>query len=212
MLLGGNRKAHPDTACCCRDLSLSKGRIEYKDGMTSIQLSISDLNMTVKVYLSQDRFTTSIKNSRIRVSTPAYPEISGTFKATLEYDRGRTHLEKVELSTADATITLSGDAGLLPDSPLDLKITGRSGPEVISRYLDFLKPSKKQKSSRFEVSGADPGDTVRTRHRGEHQGVCPSFQTNTFFRMGPCRLRTGTGVSLSRESTGNSQKMIKISS
>ena len=134
-----------------RDISLSKGRIEYKDGITSIQLSMSELTMTVNVDLSQERFTTRIGNSRIRVSTPAYPEISGNFKATVEYDRGRIHLEAVELSTADATIDLSGDAGLLPDSPLDLKITGRSGPEVIGRYLAILKPVKKQKASRFEV-------------------------------------------------------------
>ena len=140
-----------------RDISLSKGRIEYKDGITSIQLSMSDLNMTVKVDLSQERFTTSIGNSRIRVSTPAYPEISGNFKATVEYDRGRIHLEAVELSTADATITLSGDAGLLPDSPLDLKITGRSGPQVIGRYLAILKPVKKQKASRFEVQAVVRG-------------------------------------------------------
>ena len=140
-----------------RDISLSKGRIEYKDGITSLQLSMSDLNMTVNVDLSQERFTTSIGNSRIRVSTPAYPEISGNFKATVEYDRGRIHLEAVELSTADATITLSGDAGLLPDSPLDLKITGRSGPQVIGRYLAILKPVKKQKASRFEVQAVVRG-------------------------------------------------------
>jgi len=134
-----------------RDISLSKGRIEYKDRMTSFQLSMSDLAMTVSVDLSQDRFTTSIRKTHIRVSTPAYPEIEGNFKAVVKYDRGRTHLEEVELSTSDATITLSGDAGLAPDSPLDLRITGRSGPQVIGRYLDFLKPVKKQKASRFEV-------------------------------------------------------------
>lgn len=134
-----------------RDISLSKGRIEYRDRMTSFQLSMSDLTMTVSVDLSQERFSTSIGSSRIRVSTPAYPEISGNFKAKVEYDRGRTHLEAVELSTLDATITLSGDAGLAPDSPLDLRITGRSGPQVIGRYLDFLKPVKKQRASRFEA-------------------------------------------------------------
>ena len=57
----------------------------------------------------------------------------------------------VELSTSDATMTVSGDAGLLPESPLDLKIMVRSGPQVIGRYLDFLKPIKKQKESRFDI-------------------------------------------------------------
>jgi translocation and assembly module TamB len=133
-------------------ISLSKGLFEYKDGMTSVHLSISDLNMKVTVDRSQEKFTTRIGNSRIRVSTPAYPEISGNFKATAVYDRNhRIHVEAVQLSTADATIVLSGDAGLLPESPLDLKITGRSGPQVIGRYLDFLKPIKKQKSSGFEI-------------------------------------------------------------
>ena len=159
-----------------KDISLSKGRIEYKDGITSLQLSISDLTMTVNVDLSQERFTTSIGNSRIRVSTPVYPEISGNFKATVEYDRGRIHLEAVELSTEDATITLSGDAGLLPDSPLDLKITGRSGPQVIGRYLAILKPVKKQKASRFEVQAVVRGKLSEPRHRGEPQRVGRSLQ------------------------------------
>jgi autotransporter translocation and assembly factor TamB len=134
-----------------RNLSLSKGRIEFKDRITSASFSVSDLTMTTRVFLSQDRFTTSIKSSHIRLSTPAYPEILGNFRARMEYDQGRIHADVVELSTADATITLSGEAGLLPESPLDLKITGRSGPEVISRYLSFLKPAKKQKASRFEL-------------------------------------------------------------
>jgi hypothetical protein len=134
-----------------RNLSLSKGRIEFKDEMTSTRYSMSDLTMTARVYLSQDRFTTSIKSSHIRISTAAYPEILGTFKARAEYDQGRIHLDVVELSTADAMITVSGDAGVLAESPLDLKIMGRSGPEVIGRYLDFLMPAKKQKASRFEL-------------------------------------------------------------
>ncbi len=134
-----------------RNLSLSKGRIEYKDLMTSVQLSMSDLNMKVRVYLSQDRVTTSIRSARIRVSTLAYPEISGNFNAQVKYDRGRVHLDVVELSTADAAITVSGDAGLSPQSPLDLKIRGRSGPQAISRFLDVLNPAGKQQASRFEV-------------------------------------------------------------
>jgi hypothetical protein len=134
-----------------RDLSLSKGRIEFNDKITSTRFSISDLTMTTRVFLSQERFTTSIKSSQIRFSTPAYPEILGNFKARMEYDQGRIHADMVELSTADATITLSGEGGLQPESPLDLKITGRSGPEVISRYLSFLKPAKKQKASHFEL-------------------------------------------------------------
>ncbi len=125
--------------------------------MTPARISLSELTMTTRVDLSQERFITSIRRAHIRVSTPAYPEILGNVRATVEYDRGRTHLTSVELSTADAAITLSGDAGLLPDSPLDLKITGRSGPEVIGRYLDFLKPVKKQKASRFEIQALVKG-------------------------------------------------------
>ena len=139
-----------------RDLSLSKGRIEFKDKITSAWLSISGLTMTTRVFLSQERFTTSIKSSHIRFSIPTYPEILGNFKAKIEYDQGRIHADEVELSTADATITLSGEGGLQPESPLDLKITGRSGPEVISRYLSFLKPAKKQKAAHFELQAMVP--------------------------------------------------------
>ncbi|MCK9418043.1 MAG: translocation/assembly module TamB domain-containing protein [Nitrospirae bacterium] len=134
-----------------RNLSLSKGRIEYKDKMTSAQYTLSDLNVTTRVYLSQDRFTTSIKSGLIRISTPVYPEIMGKVMATMKYDRGRIHMDTAELSTTDAVFTVSGDAGLSQESPLDLKITGRSGPQTIGRFLDVLKPVKKQKDSLFEV-------------------------------------------------------------
>lgn len=133
-----------------RNLSLSKGQIEYKDGLTSARFSMSDLNMTTRVYLSQERFTTNIRSSHILISTSAYPEISGTIKATVEYNLGRIHMDAVELSTADATITVSGDAGLSQDSPLDLKITGRTGPQTIGRLLDIVKPAGKKQASRFE--------------------------------------------------------------
>ncbi len=134
-----------------RNLSLSKGRIEYKDSMTSARISLSDLNVTTRVYLSQERFTTNVRSARISVSTPAYPEISGNVRATMEYDLGRIHMDAVELSTEDATITVSGDAGLSQESLLDLKITGRSGPQTIGRFLDVLKPARKRQASRFEV-------------------------------------------------------------
>jgi hypothetical protein len=140
-----------------KNISLSKGRIEYKDEATSLHLSLSNLNMTVKVALSQERFTANIGNSEITVSTPAYPQITGNFKTKVEYDQGRIHLAVVELSTADATIILSGNAGSSPDSPIDLKITGRSGPQVIGRYLAILKPVKKQKTSRFDMQARVTG-------------------------------------------------------
>ncbi len=133
-----------------RNLSLSKGRIEYKDGLTSARFSLSELNVTTSVYLSQDRFITNIKSSHIRISTSAYPEISGALKGTVEYNLGRVNMDAVELSTADATITVSGFAGLSQDSPLDLKITGRTGPQTISRFLDILKPARKRQTARFE--------------------------------------------------------------
>jgi hypothetical protein len=109
-----------------RNLSLSNGRIEFKDRLTSAQFSLNDLNVATRVYLSQDRFTTSIRSSHIRFSSSAYPEMSGNVKATVEYDRGRIHVNALELATTDAVIAVSGDAGLSQDSQLDLRITGRS--------------------------------------------------------------------------------------
>ncbi len=135
-----------------RTLSLRKGRIEYKDGMTSVQLTVTDLNMTARVDLSQERFFASIRSSRIRVSAPAYPEFSGTLKAAVEYDRGRLRMDTVELSTADAAITMSGDAGPFPDPALAIRIKARSGPQAIGRFLDIPKPAGKPLDSRFEFS------------------------------------------------------------
>jgi len=141
-----------------RNLSLRKGRIEFKDGLTSVQLFVTDINMTAGVELSQERFTTSIKSSRIRVATPAYPEISGALKASAVFDRGRIHLDALEFSTADATLNLSGEAGYSPDAALDLKVRIGSGPQVIGKYFDFLKPVRKRESSRFEVQALIRGN------------------------------------------------------
>lgn len=136
-----------------RNLTLSGGLIEYKDKKTSVQLSLSDLDMSTRVYLSQDKFATSIKNSNLSMSTPAYPEMSGNLSANVRYDRGNIHIDVAELSTEDGVITATGDAGLLPGSALDLKVKAVSGPQVIGRFLSLLKPAstKKKRVSRFDL-------------------------------------------------------------
>jgi len=157
--------------------------------MTSFQLSMSDLAMTVSVDLSQDRFTTSIRKTHIGVSTPAYPEIEGNFKAVVKYDRAGRIWRRLSCRhrTRQSPCPETQDWRRIP---LDLRITGRSGPQVIGRYLDFLKPVKKQKASRFEVQALIRGN-CQTRHRGiSRYRLFPS--ENTCCRMEYYPLHTGT--------------------
>jgi len=79
-----------------RGITIKKGRIELKDDMTSTHLSIADLSMTTKVWLSQQRASASIKSAEIRVSAPAYPALHGSLKASLAYDQGRVRIDSAE--------------------------------------------------------------------------------------------------------------------
>lgn len=135
-----------------RSITVKNGQILAEDAMTSTRLVVSDINTTVRVDLSQERARVIIRNSRVRISAPAYPELVGGFRAVLELNRGSVHLESAELSTADALLAVTGDMGPLPDAVLDLRVSVRTGPKTIRRFADFLRPARKQEAPRMEAS------------------------------------------------------------
>lgn len=132
---------------------VKKGQIEFKDDLTSTQLSVLDLNMTTKVGPSHDLMKTTIKGSQVRLSAPAYPAFLGSLEASVEYNQGRIRIDSFELSSVDAAmVTVSGDAGLLPDAPLNLKLKIRSGPKVLGRFIDILNPLNKREIPHIEAA------------------------------------------------------------
>jgi autotransporter translocation and assembly factor TamB len=135
-----------------RTITIRNGRIEVKDDVSSTRSSVAGLAMTAKIDLERDHVRATVRSSEVHMSAPAYPEFAGTLKAAFEYDRGRVHLDAVELRSGDAEMSLTGDLGLLPDAVLDLKGTVHSGPQTIGKLADILKPSQKQKGPRVDAT------------------------------------------------------------
>ena len=140
-----------------RTITIRDGQVTFMDNMTSIKSSLTGINVNARVGLSQESGRVDLKSSRASFSSPSYPELSGDFRAALRYDKGRFHMESAELSTADASLSLSGDVGPLPDAVLDLKVKARSGPRALRRLTDILKLSRKQETSRIEAAALIQG-------------------------------------------------------
>ena len=126
-------------------IAVKKSRLSFSDTSTSARALVDDLNITAKVSVPGESGKVTIKDANVRVTTAAYPEVSGRIRAVVGYDHGRIHLDPFELSTADAVFTISGKAGLSPDADLNMKLRIRSGPQTIGKFTDFMKRYRKAK-------------------------------------------------------------------
>ncbi len=129
-----------------------QGEIRFKDETVSLQASVTDINMSARFSLANDQVAVNLRGAQVRVTAPAYPEIAGVLKASMEYNRGKFLLHSVDLTSGDASVTVTGDVGPLPDAVLDLKGRVRSGPKTLGKLADILKPAPKQRGSRIEAS------------------------------------------------------------
>jgi uncharacterized protein involved in outer membrane biogenesis len=127
-----------------RTVTVSQGRISFDDGLTSTHVDVSHLQLST-ISLAGDSMKVALKNSEIHITAPAYPELSGSLRASIRYDNGRFHLDSTELTSVDTAISLSGDIGPLPAAPLDLRLKVRSGPQMLGKFTTFLKSVKKCK-------------------------------------------------------------------
>ncbi len=141
-----------------RSITVIQGRIVFQDDMTTTQVSVSGMNMTARFDPSQDHVHLVIRSSPIKASVPSYADFLGNFKATLEYDHGKVRLDSAELTSADASLAVSGDVGPFPDVGLNVKVSVKSGPKTISRFTDLLKPVRKQEASRIEAEALVRGN------------------------------------------------------
>jgi hypothetical protein len=128
-----------------RTITVKQGRISFVDMSTSSQLVVADLNITAKVSIPDEIGKITINGSNVRITTGTYPEVSGRFRAAIGYDHNVLRLDSFDLTTADAAVTMSGNAGLSPDAKLDMKLRIRSGPQTIGKFTDFMKKYRKPK-------------------------------------------------------------------
>ena len=140
-----------------RTVSIRNGQIVFEDSGTSARVSITDINLTTRINLAQDRARTVIRDARLQASVPAYPVLAGELKAALELVHGKLHIDSAEFSMSDAQLVLSGDAGPLPDPALDLKLSVKSGPKTIRRFTDILKPGRKKEAPRLTLAASIRG-------------------------------------------------------
>jgi hypothetical protein len=153
-----------------RTISMKQCRISFVDISTSSQVVAADLNITAKVSVPGENGKITINASNVRITTGAYPEVSGRFRAAVGYDHSVLYFESFELSTADAAITISGNAGLSPDANLNMKLRIRSGPQTIGKFTDFLRLHRKPKQPEPRM---DASATIRGKLSDpEIKGTC----------------------------------------
>ncbi|HUI67870.1 MAG TPA: translocation/assembly module TamB domain-containing protein [Nitrospirota bacterium] len=142
-----------------RTITVKQGQLSYVDMSTSSQLLVDDLNITAKVSIPGESGKITINDSNVRITTGAYPEVSGRFRAAVGYEHNVLYFDSFELSTADAAVTVSGNAGLSADANLNMKLRIRSGPKTIGKFTDFMKRYRKAKQPepRIDVSAAIRG-------------------------------------------------------
>ncbi len=133
-----------------RTVTVKKGEIWFRDDGLSSQVSVTDLNMTSRFNLASDQVSVAVRSSSVRVSAPAYPEISGALRVSADYNRGRVRLNSAELEIGDTSLNVKGEAGPLPDAVLNLEAKLRSGPQTLGRLADILRPGRRQKGPRVE--------------------------------------------------------------
>lgn len=153
-----------------RTITVKQGRISFTDEISSARLSVADLNIIAKINIAGESGKITINDSAVRITTAAYPEVSGRFRAAMGYDHDSLHVDSFELSTADAAITASGNAGPFPDAKLNIKLRVRSGPQTIGKFANFMKPHRKQKQPEPRV---DASATIRGKLSDpEISGTC----------------------------------------
>ncbi|MGE5751502.1 MAG: translocation/assembly module TamB domain-containing protein, partial [Nitrospirota bacterium] len=128
-----------------RTITVKQSQISFVDMGTSSRVLVADLNIAAMVSIPGESGKITISDSNVQITPGAYPEMSGRFRAAVGYDRGVLHFDSFDLSTADATFTISGNAGLSPDASLNMKLRIRSGPQTIGKFTDFMKRYRKPK-------------------------------------------------------------------
>jgi translocation and assembly module TamB len=171
-----------------RTITVRKGEIWFKDEGLSSQVSVTDLNITSRFNLASDKVAVAVRSSNVRITAPAYPEIRGALKASAEYNRGTLRLNPVELVSGDASLSVHGEVGPLPDAVLDLEARLRSGPQTLGRIADIMKPKNKKKGTqmdaRFVIHGraADPQIEGSSRLSGLSYGGMTLQNASLTFR------------------------------
>ena len=150
-----------------RTISIYKGEILFQDDALSTKVAITDVNITSGVNLVGNKVRVNIRGARVRFTAPAYPELNGVLKASVDYDRGWVRLHSFELLTGDAACSFRGVVGPLPDATLDLRGKVRFGPQTISKFTDILKSTPKQRGSRVEASITARGKIIAPEILGD---------------------------------------------
>ncbi len=171
-----------------RTITVKKGEIWLRDEGLSSQVSVTGLDITSRFNLASDKVAVAIRSSNVRMTAPAYPEIRGTLKASAEYNRGKIRLNPVELVSGDASLTVRGEVGALPDAVLDLEARLRSGPQTLGRLADIMKPKSKKKGPQVDASfvirgnAADPQIEGSSRFSGLTYGGMTLQDASLTFR------------------------------
>jgi autotransporter translocation and assembly factor TamB len=150
-----------------KSLSIRKGEIWLTDDTLTSRVSVTDLNISARFNMAKDKVSVNIRATHVSAVAPAYPPFYGELRAAFEYDQGKVLLKAAELSMEDASITLHGETSVSSDPALHFDGRIVSGPRVLARFADFLKPRSLQQGPHAETTVAVRGTASNPEVSGE---------------------------------------------
>ncbi len=152
-----------------KTITLSLGSALIQDEVTGAHGSLTNVNVMTRVSRETKDFSLRIKDTRISVSAPAYPDINGELNASVRYEHGGYHLDEIKLAMVDTTLSLSGTVGSSSDPALNLHFKARTGPQTIGKLTGLLKNLKKEHRSYMETNATVGGTLSAPEVRGSVQ-------------------------------------------
>jgi autotransporter translocation and assembly factor TamB len=154
------RPAAPSYKVKIRMIAVRNGRVVFTDTATKTVAALSRVSMRMKLSLPSASLHLRLTSGDLSIAAPAYQEIKGKLRGTVDYDNDRLSLEDCELVAEDSRIAVSGIAATASGGALDLKITSRIGQRSLGRLTDILARDKKARGP-FVESTAKITGTLR---------------------------------------------------
>jgi autotransporter translocation and assembly factor TamB len=128
-----------------RMISIRNGKAVLSDAGSKATVTMSRLNLKMKMNLPSASFNVRLTSGDLTITAPAFHDVRGQARGSINYDQGRLSLDSCELASEDASLRLEGIVGIMTGGGLDLKVTVKMGQRSLGRITDILARKKKAK-------------------------------------------------------------------
>ncbi len=126
-----------------RTITVRNGKAVLSDAGTKTTVTMSRLNLKMKLSLPNISFNVRLTSGDLTIAAPAFRDIKGQARGSINYDQGRLSLDNCELAAEDTRLTAEGTVGIMTGGELDLKLTARMGQRFLGKITDILARKKK---------------------------------------------------------------------